>query len=83
LTWLLAKLPLWPAFAGAAPPRTSTTPARRSAILVLVATAVLVASGLVMAFHLGPAGGGGAIVAHELAIALVLVGIAVHSPWPP
>jgi formate dehydrogenase gamma subunit len=49
------------------------------ALLVLVATVAIVASGLVMAFHLGSAPVvAGAIVVHELAIALVLVGIAVH-----
>jgi formate dehydrogenase gamma subunit len=49
------------------------------ALLVLVATAVIVGSGFVMAFHLGSARVvAGAIVAHELAIALVLAGIAIH-----
>jgi formate dehydrogenase gamma subunit len=81
LTWFLAK-PL--AMAGLRrqplPPQDKYNAGQKIfAILVLVATAVIVASGLVMAFHLGPARVvAGAIVAHELAIALVLVGIAVH-----
>jgi formate dehydrogenase gamma subunit len=49
------------------------------AILVLLATVLITASGLVMAFHLGSADVvAGAIVVHELAIALVLLGAAIH-----
>ena len=49
------------------------------AILVLLATILVIASGLVMAFHLGSADVvAGAIVVHELAIALVLLGAAIH-----
>ena len=49
------------------------------AILVLVATTLVIASGLVMTFHLGSADVvAGAIVVHKLAIALVLLGVAVH-----
>jgi formate dehydrogenase gamma subunit len=49
------------------------------AIFVLVATTAVIASGVVMTFHLGPpAAVQAAIVVHELAIALVLVGLAVH-----
>jgi len=49
------------------------------AVLVLVATAVLIGSGLVMVFHLGtPRLVAASILVHELAIALVLIGLAVH-----
>ncbi|BDG06033.1 cytochrome b/b6 domain-containing protein [Anaeromyxobacter oryzae] len=49
------------------------------AMFVLVATATIIASGVVMTFHLGPAPiVAAAIVVHQLAIALVLVGVAVH-----
>jgi formate dehydrogenase gamma subunit len=49
------------------------------ALFVLVATTTIIASGLVMTFHLGPpAVVAAAILAHKLAIALVLVGLAVH-----
>ena len=49
------------------------------AILVLLATVLIIASGLVMTLHLGSADVvSGAIVAHKLAIALVLLGVAVH-----
>ncbi len=49
------------------------------AIFVLVATLAIAGSGLVMAFHLGSAEVvAGAILAHELAIALLAAGIAVH-----
>jgi formate dehydrogenase gamma subunit len=49
------------------------------AVFVLVATTAIVASGLVMTFHLGsPAVVAAAILAHKLAIALVVAGLAVH-----
>jgi len=49
------------------------------ALFVLVATVTIVGTGLVMAFHLGsPAVVSTAILAHKLAIALVLIGLAVH-----
>ncbi len=49
------------------------------AILVLLATTLIIASGLVMTFHLGAAGVvAGAMVVHKLAIALVLLGVAIH-----
>jgi formate dehydrogenase gamma subunit len=49
------------------------------AILVLLATVLIIASGLVMTFHLGSADVvAGSMVVHELAIALALLGAAVH-----
>jgi len=49
------------------------------AVFVLVATTAIVASGLVMTFHLGPpAVVAAAILAHKLSIALVVAGLAVH-----
>lgn len=49
------------------------------AIFVLVATTTIIASGLVMTFHLGPPRlVAAAIATHGLSIALVLVGLAVH-----
>ena len=49
------------------------------AISVLVATALIIASGLTMAFHLGPAGVvAAAILVHKLAIMLALLGLGVH-----
>jgi formate dehydrogenase gamma subunit len=49
------------------------------AIFVLVATATIVGTGLVMTFHLGPPQlVAAAVVAHGLAIALVLAGLAIH-----
>ncbi len=49
------------------------------AIFVLTATTLVIATGLVMTFHLGSATVvAAAILGHKLAIALVLVGLAVH-----
>ena len=49
------------------------------AILVLLGTALIIGSGLVMTFHVGTAGVvASAVVVHELAIALVLLGVAIH-----
>lgn len=49
------------------------------AVFVLVATVAIIASGTVMAFHLGPAAVVSvAILVHELSIALVIVGLAIH-----
>lgn len=49
------------------------------AIAVLVATTLIIGSGLVMSFHLGSAETvAAAILAHKLAIMLVLLGLGVH-----
>jgi formate dehydrogenase gamma subunit len=49
------------------------------AVFVLVATTVIMASGVVMTFHLGPAWlVSAAILAHGAAIALAVAGVAVH-----
>jgi len=49
------------------------------AVFVLVATTTIIASGLVMTFHLGsPAAVATAILVHKLSIALVVAGLAVH-----
>ena len=49
------------------------------AMTALAGTATIVASGLVMALHLGPASVvAAAILAHQLAIALALLGLTVH-----
>ncbi|MEW6440010.1 MAG: cytochrome b/b6 domain-containing protein [bacterium] len=49
------------------------------ALLVLAATAIIVLTGSVMSFHLGPPGlVASAMLLHKLAAALVLVGLSVH-----
>jgi cytochrome b subunit of formate dehydrogenase len=49
------------------------------AISVLVATTLIITSGLVMGLHLGPPGAvAAAILVHKLAIMLVLVGLSLH-----
>jgi len=81
LAWLAAK-PL--AMAGLRrrplPPQDKYNAGQKLfAMFVLVATATIIASGLVMAFHLGPAPLVSlAILVHQAAIALALAGIAVH-----
>jgi formate dehydrogenase gamma subunit len=81
LRWLLVK-PL--AMAGLRaqplPPQDKYNAGQKLfAVFVLVATTTIVATGLVMTFHLGPpALVAAAVAAHGLSIALVLVGLAIH-----
>jgi sulfite dehydrogenase (quinone) subunit SoeB len=49
------------------------------AITAVLGTATIIATGVVMTFHLGPSTFvAGAILAHKLAIALAILGVAVH-----
>jgi formate dehydrogenase gamma subunit len=81
LRWLavkpLAMAGLWK---GPLPPQDKYNAGQKIfAVFVLFATAGIIGSGLVMTFHLGPAGVVAvAILVHKMAIALVLVGLAVH-----
>lgn len=81
LAWLVRKpLAMAGAWRGPLPPQDKYNAGQKLfAVLVLVATATIVASGLVMTFHLGPAPVvAAAVVVHGLAIALVIAGLAVH-----
>jgi sulfite dehydrogenase (quinone) subunit SoeB len=81
LRWLLAK-PL--AMAGLRaqplPPQDKYNAGQKLfALFVLIATTAILATGLVMTFHVGSAGVvAAAILVHKLAIALAVVGVAVH-----
>jgi sulfite dehydrogenase (quinone) subunit SoeB len=81
LVWLVAK-PL--AMAGLRrqplPPQDKYNAGQKLfAIFVLVATSMIIASGLVMVAHVGPPGAvAAAILVHELSIALVVAGLAIH-----
>lgn len=81
LTWLIVK-PL--ALVGLArqplPPQDKYNAGQKIfAITALGGTATIIATGLMMAFHLGsPTMVAAAIVLHELAIALAIIGLSVH-----
>jgi formate dehydrogenase gamma subunit len=81
LRWLLVKpLAMGGLRAQPLPPQDKYNAGQKVfAIFVLVATTTIIASGLVMTFHVGPPPlVAAAMLAHGLSIALVLVGLAVH-----
>jgi formate dehydrogenase gamma subunit len=81
LVWLAVKpLALVGLWKRPLPPQDKYNAGQKAfAVFVLTATSVIIASGLVMIFHLGPAGVvSAAILVHQAVIGLAVVGLAVH-----
>jgi formate dehydrogenase gamma subunit len=81
LAWLVMKpLAMASMVAQPLPPQDKYNAGQKLfAIFVLLATSAVLATGLVMTFHVGPAGlVAAAILVHKLAIALAVLGVAVH-----
>jgi formate dehydrogenase gamma subunit len=81
VVWMVLKpLALAGLYKQSLPPQDKYNAGQKAfAAFVLLATTLILASGLVMTFHVGPPWVvAAAILAHELAIALVVLGAAVH-----
>lgn len=81
LVWLAVKpLALVGLWRRPLPPQDKYNAGQKAfAVFVLAATSLIVASGLVMTFHLGSAGlVAAAILVHQVVIGLAVVGLAVH-----
>jgi sulfite dehydrogenase (quinone) subunit SoeB len=81
LVWLAVKpLALVGLWSRPLPPQDKYNAGQKAfAVFVLVATSVIIGSGLVMTFHLGSAPlVSAAILVHQVAIGLAVVGLAVH-----
>lgn len=80
LHWLVFKPMALLGLRGSLPPQDKYNAGQKIfALSILLATTLIIASGLVMTFHIGGAPTvAGAILVHKLAIMLVLLGLGVH-----